>query len=138
MTLEERRQVLHIICDLEDAYRWRQVYKAFLETIVITQTLPPGNWHEGCELIANNPQAKEILATPFSGVLDQGTIGPFSVCYRPLSVDRWDCLWSGLNAPGLEAVLVRKAAGRKPWGSPAICLNETGPSRFACVSAGRV
>ena len=75
MTLEERRKVLHIICDLEDSYKWRQVYKAFLETIVITQTLPPGNWHEGCELIANNPQAKEILATPFVAHYDFVTEG---------------------------------------------------------------
>jgi hypothetical protein len=59
MTLEERRQLLHIICDLEETYKLKEVYKAYLEATAITQLPPEKNWVETCERMAAERSARQ-------------------------------------------------------------------------------
>ena len=51
MTLDERRAVLHIICDLEQCHKRKEIYKAYLESAQ-TGKFAPGNWIEICDRIA--------------------------------------------------------------------------------------
>jgi hypothetical protein len=61
MTLEERRQLLHIICDLEEIYKMKEVYKAFLEATAISQRPPVKEWPEICERMAAERSAPQEL-----------------------------------------------------------------------------
>lgn len=77
MTIEERRLVLHIICDLEDTYKWKELYKAFLQSAAEHKFVPAENWEEMCDNMANipDPATSERLAARFVKLFTFATEG---------------------------------------------------------------
>ena len=76
MTLEERRKVLHIICDLEDCHKRKETYKAFLEEAAARRFVPAENCMEICEaIIAQQSATQERLSAIFVPLYDFATEG---------------------------------------------------------------
>jgi hypothetical protein len=66
MTRNERRNFLLLLCDCEEFYKAKEIYKSYLQSAAEHKFIPAENWEEICSNMEHDSSVTERLAAPFA------------------------------------------------------------------------